>query len=107
MATEANLQAEADLLREAYISLSKASHVYHGHRWQAMIQTARAGKLLGMTLRGDGRGTTTRQISDQMLRDARAILERVHPMLVNKARPAAAQHVQNAINQLNIALAQP
>jgi hypothetical protein len=83
-ATDSSLQAEADLLREAYVTMSKAAHVYRGHRWLAMIQTARAGAILGIRLCGDGRGNNTRQISDQMLRDAKAILQRVHPMLVEK-----------------------
>lgn len=106
-ATEADLQEAADLLRDAYVTLSKAAHVYKGRRVWAMIQTSRAGAILGIRLAGDGHGNLPRSQSDQLLRDAKAILERVHPILVNKSRPGAAQHVQNAINHLTAALAQP
>lgn len=106
-ATDADLQEAADLLRDAYVTLSKAAHVYKGHRVWAMIQTARAGTLLGIRLCGDGVGDLSREASDQLLRDARGILMRAHDLLVIKSKPGAALHVQNAINHLNYVLALP
>lgn len=104
-ATEADLQEAADLLRDAYVTLSKAAHVYKGRRAWAMMQTARAGALLGIRLCGDGVGDLSREESDQLLREAKGILERARDLLVIKSKPGAAQHVQNAINYLNYALA--
>lgn len=105
-ATQADLQEAADLLREAYVTLSKAAHVYNGRRAWAMAQTSRAGALLGIRLCGDGVGDLSREESDRLLREAKDILSRAHDLLVIKLKPGAAQHVQNAINHLNAALAQ-
>jgi hypothetical protein len=102
-ATDPNLQAEADLLRQAYTALSLADHDYKGHRRDAMHQTARAGHLLGIKLEGDGAGEAPQGTSDERLREARGYLEQVRSLFAARHHRAL-QHVEKAISQIDTAL---
>ena len=90
----------ADLLQQAYTTLEQADHDYKGHRIAAMKQIEAAGKLLGLNLRGDGKGHEKQGVSDQQLRSAQALLEQARAGLAGKSL----KHVDRAIKQLNIAL---
>ena len=90
----------ADLLQQAYTTLEQADHDYKGHRVAAMKQIEAAGKLLGLNLRGDGKGHEKQGVSDQQLRSAQALLEQARAGLAGKPL----KHVDRAIKQLNIAL---
>jgi hypothetical protein len=90
----------ANLLRQAYVTLSLADHDYKGHRVEAMKQIEAAAKLLRVGLHGDGRGHEKQGVSDEQLRTARNLLEQARTGL--KAKPL--KHVDRAINQINIAL---
>ncbi len=98
------LQAEAQILRDAYLALSRADHDYDGHRLEAMRETAIAGGLLGITLRGDGKGDESQDASDAQLDIAQVLLERANRGLVAKGYPDVANHVQEAIQQIEVAL---
>lgn len=103
-ASDPNLQAEADLLREAYVSLSLADHDYKGHRHDAMHQTAHAAHLLGIQLEGDGVGEAPQNSSDECLREARGHLEQARSFLAAKGRHRIIQHVDHALHQIDVAL---
>ena len=46
----------AGLLVQAYATLEQADHDYKGHRVAAMKQIAAAARLVGVQVRGDGKG---------------------------------------------------
>jgi hypothetical protein len=89
-----------ELLREAYISLEKADHDYKGNRKAAMEQIEKAGKLLGVTVRGDGRGHERQGVSDEQLRAAQNLLREARGGMNGKAL----RHVNKALEHLSTAL---
>jgi hypothetical protein len=97
-------ESEAGMLRLAYLALSRADHDYAGHRALAMRQTALAGDLLGLHLRGDGRGEESQDVSDSQLKVAGNILSHAYDRLAEKGHREAAGHVGAAINEIRIAL---
>jgi hypothetical protein len=92
--------ASGDLLRQAYSALEQADHDYKGHRADAMKQIEAAGKLLGIKLRGDGKGHEKQGVSDEQLRTAKSLLEEARSGLTGKPL----KHVNHALKQLNVAL---
>ena len=96
-----NDSAEAGLLRQAYAMLSVADHDYKGHRILAMKQIEAAAKVLGVNLRGDGKGHEPQGASDTQLRNAAALLQQASAGL----RGHGLEHIKLADEQLNIALA--
>ena len=88
------------LLTQAYATLSMADHDYKGHRVAAMKQIELAGKLIGVNVRGDGRGHEKQGASDAQLRTAQNLLEQACSGLA----PKPLKHVNKAIEQLSIAL---
>ena len=93
--------APVDLLRQAYVTLAQADHDYKGHRIAAMKQIEAAGKVLGVSLRGDGKNREKQGISDENLRAARSLLRDAASGLGGKAL----KHVRAAEKQINTALA--
>jgi hypothetical protein len=89
-----------ELLREAYISLEKADHDYKGNRKAAMEQIERAGKLVGVNVRGDGHAHEKQGVSDEHLRAAQNLLRDARSGLSGKA----VKHVNKALEHLSIAL---
>jgi len=94
------IAAPADLLVQAYTALERADHDYKGHRVAAMKEIERAGKLLGVTIRGGGKGHEKQGVSDEQLRTAQSLLAQAQAGLSGKPR----RHVDRALRQLNIAL---
>jgi hypothetical protein len=90
----------AALLRQAYITLSAGNHDYNGHRYYAMREVEAAANIMRFDLRGDGPGVERQRVSDNQLRDARAILEQARHELRGRAR----RHVSKAIGQIDAAL---
>jgi len=90
----------ANLLRQAFATLSVADHDYKGHRVEAMKQIEAATKLLKMDLRGDGRGHEKQAVSDEQLRIARGLLQQASSGVTGKPL----KHVERAINQINVTL---
>ena len=89
-----------DLLSQAYATLSVADHDYKGHRIEAMKQIEAAGKLLGVNVRGDGKGHEKQGTSDEQLRIAQSLLQQASSGLNGKVL----QHVNHAIKQISTAL---
>jgi hypothetical protein len=90
----------AGLLVQAYTVLEQADHDYKGHRVAAMKQIEAAAKLLGVSVRGDGRGHEKQGVSDAQLRTAQGLLQQARPGLSGKPL----KHVNRALQQLSIAL---
>jgi hypothetical protein len=89
-----------ELLREAYARLEKADHDYKGHRKHAMEQIEAAGKLLGVKVRGDGKGHEKQGVSDEHVQEAEKLLQAARGGLSGKAL----KHVNKALEHLSIAL---
>jgi hypothetical protein len=87
-------------LQDAYYLLAHADHDYKGHRVKAMRQIEAAGKLLGVTLGGQSRIRENQGASDAQLRQAQTLLNQAAGSLSGKPL----KHVQNAVNQLSVAL---
>lgn len=97
--------AEIDLLHRSYAYLLVANHNYRGHRDTAMKEIAAACTLLGSDVKGDdGRGREGRTVSDTQLRQAQDMLEQARGMAAAKNQTEVADHINNAITQLGIAL---
>jgi hypothetical protein len=96
----AGASAPGDLLRQAYATLSAANHDYKGHRVAAMKHVQAAGKLLGVELRGHGRGHEQQGDSDAQLRAAQNLLEQARPALSGKPL----KRVNRAIHEISVAL---
>jgi hypothetical protein len=90
----------AGLLVQAYTTLELADHDYKGHRAAAMKQIEAAAKLLGVSVRGDGRAHEKQGVSDAQLRTAQGLLQQALPGLSGKPL----KHVNMALKQLSIAL---
>lgn len=90
----------AGLLVQAYTTLEQADHDYKGHRVAAMKQIEAAAKLLGVSVRGEGRGHEKQGVSDAQLRTAQGLLQQAQSGLSGKPL----RHVNKALQQLSIAL---
>ena len=90
----------AGLLVQAYTTLEQADHDYKGHRIAAMKQIEAAGKLLGVTIGGGGKGHEKQAVSDEQLRVAQGLLQQARSGLSGKPL----KHVNKALQQLSIAL---
>jgi hypothetical protein len=97
-------QSEAALLSQAYNILTVANRDYKGHRVRAMKQIEAAAKLLGANLQGNGAGHEQQPVSDAQLRQAQALLEQLNTGLAPTRPKAVHAHIENAINQINVAL---
>jgi hypothetical protein len=100
MKLSAQPAASGSLLQQAYTALERADHDYKGHRVAAMKQIEEAGKLVGVTLGGGGKGHEKQWVSDEQLRTAKGLLEQARSGLTGKPL----KHVNRAIKDLNIAL---
>jgi len=80
--------------------LERADHDYKGHRMAAMKQIDVAGALLGVTVKGDGKNREPQPVSDEQLRSAQTLLKQAAGGLSGKPL----RHVNNAIQQLSVAL---
>jgi hypothetical protein len=88
------------LLQQAYTALERADHDYKGHRVAAMKQIEAAGKLVGVTIGGGGKGHEKQWVSDEQLRTAKGLLEQARSGLSGKPL----KHINRAIKDLDIAL---
>jgi phage-related protein len=103
LATRAQAQANPNtvLLDDAYATLAHADHDYKGHRAKAMEQIKAGLKELGTDISSHGRGREPQGTSDAQLRAALDLLQQAKTGLAGKPH----RHIDNAIKQLNIALA--
>ena len=93
--------APADLLSQAYTALARADHDYKGHRVSAMKHVQAAAKLLGVSIKGEGKGHEKQFVSDEQLRTAQKLLEQARAGLTGKPL----KHVNQALEQISTALA--
>ena len=89
------------LLDQAYSLLSSADHDYSGHRARAMHHIEQAARALGSKLNGDGKTQEAQGTSDGQLKNAQALLQQAAGGLAGVPH----HHVEEAIRQLNFALA--
>jgi hypothetical protein len=88
------------LLDDAYATLAQAKHDYKGHRVRAMKQIEAALGELGGKISSKGRNHEPQGTSDAQLRAAQGLLQQASAGLSGKAL----KHVNEAINQISIAL---
>ena len=96
--------AEAGMLQNAYLILATGDHDYKGHRVKAMKHIEAAAKLLGVTLSGDAKDKQPQPLSDAKLREAQGLLQNVLGAAEVKNQKRITKQINNAINQINIAL---
>ncbi len=96
--------AEAGMLQNAYLILSTGDHDFKGHRVRAMHQIEAAAKLLGLNLSGDAKDKQPQPLSDAKLREAQGLLQNVLGAAEVKNQKRVTKHINEAINQINIAL---
>ncbi len=89
------------LLDDAYATLAQAKHDYKGHRVHAMKQIELALGEVGAKVSGRGKNREPQGTSDAQLRAAQGLLQQVRGGLSGKGL----KHVENAIAQINDALA--
>lgn len=86
-------------LDDAYATLAQADHDYNGHRAKAMKQIEAALGEIGAKVSGKGRVHEPQGTSDAQLRAARELLQQTAGL-----SGKALKHVNNAIDQINVAL---
>jgi hypothetical protein len=96
--------SESKSLTRAYLILATGDRDYKGHRKKAMHEVETAAKLLGMDVRSDAVGHKPQALSDDRLREARGLLEKVLGASEVQAQKRISKHVTAAINQINDAL---
>lgn len=89
------------LLDDAYATLAQAKHDYKGHRVRAMKQIELALGEAGGKVSGKGKNHEPQGTSDAQLRAAQGLLQQAKGGLSGKGL----KHVENAIAQINDALA--
>jgi hypothetical protein len=96
---------EAGKLRRAYAILATGDHDYAGHRAKAMKAVEAAGKLLGLDLGGDLKDRTPQVLSDDRMREAEGLITEVLGAAEVKDQKLIAKRLDEAVNQINDALA--
>ncbi len=96
--------SEARTLTSAYIILATGDRDYKGHRVKAMHQIEAAAKLLDMNIIDSAKGHQPQALSDDKLREARELLEKVLGAAEIKGQPRISKHINEAISQINEAL---
>ncbi|MGO8697097.1 MAG: hypothetical protein ACLQVY_05200 [Limisphaerales bacterium] len=93
-------EAKRKKLRHAYWILEQADHDYAGHRVKAMEEIRKAGRIMGMDLKGDGYGGERPHWSDALLREARRNLHDI----VEESGGGEHKHIRLAIKEIDHAL---
>jgi hypothetical protein len=97
--------ADVQAVTQAYRLLSQADHDYQGHRAKAMKHLHQAGRVLGVSLKGDGRTKEQQGTSDAQLQQAQATLQQMTANNANGPRhQRALQHVNSALSEISTAL---
>ncbi|HXY35087.1 MAG TPA: hypothetical protein VEI07_12730 [Planctomycetaceae bacterium] len=97
--------ADVQAVTQAYRLLEQADHDYQGHRVKAMEHLRKAGRVLGVALKGDGKAKEQQGTSDSQLKQAQTMLQKMTANGVNGSRHVRAmQHVQRAQSEIQTAL---
>ena len=92
--------AEAGMMHRAYRILATGDHDYDGHRIKAMHEIEAAAKLLGLDLSGDARDHEKQFLSDDKMREAKGLLEKVLNASEVKDQKHISKHIEGAIKQI-------
>jgi hypothetical protein len=95
---------EVGALEQIYVLLSRADHDYKGHRVKSMRAIARAFKVLGGHIAGDGKTKENQATSDTQLRQAGMLLEQVRNSFAANDPKSVLADLTEAVNELAIAL---
>jgi hypothetical protein len=96
---------EAKMLARAYAILARGDHDYKGHRAQAMRHVEAAGKFLGVDLAGDLKHHEKQVLSDDQMRQARRLLNKLIETAIIKNQPRVIDQLNAATSQIDLALA--
>lgn len=91
-------------LAHAYYLLKAAKADYSGHRHKALDQVEAAGKGLGIELKGGVEERERQWESDKQMAEARRLLGDVRDRMEAQDRERIAEHLDEAIRQVDIAL---
>lgn len=100
----AHAETPREEITHAYILLAHADADYAGHKGNAMHELSAAGKKLGLKLEGEALVGERQWKSDQKLVEARRLLKDAREKLESADRTSAADRVDTAIHELDIAL---
>jgi hypothetical protein len=97
--------ADVQAVVQAYRLLQQADHDYQGHRIKAMEHLHKAGRVLGVMLKGDNKTKEQQGTSDTQLKQAQTMLQQ---MTANgaggKRHQRAMTHVSSALSEIQTAL---
>jgi hypothetical protein len=97
--------ADVTAVVQAYRSLELADHDYQGHRAKAMEHLRKAGLVLGVDLKGDGKAREPQGNSDTQLKQAQSMLQQMsNSKVTGKRHQRAMNHVNSALSELQTAL---
>jgi hypothetical protein len=97
--------ADVTAVVQAYRVLELADHDYQGHRIKAMEHLRKAGLVLGVSLKGDGKSREQQGDSDTQLKQAQSMLQQMSKSKVaGKRHQRAMTHVNSALSELQTAL---
>jgi hypothetical protein len=97
--------ADVTAVTQAYRALEQADHDYKGHRIKAMEHLRKAGLVLGVSLKGDGKAKEAQATSDTLVKQAQTQLQQMSNSKVpGKRHQRAMTHVTNALSEIQTAL---
>jgi hypothetical protein len=96
--------SQVSLLSQAYSTLAKADRDYAGHRKKAMKEIVSACDLLGKGVSSSSGKIQRQSVSDDQLRSAQRIIQRVHDVAVEKDQQEVAKHLETAVVEIDLAL---
>jgi hypothetical protein len=98
--------ADVQAVTQAYRLLSLADHDYQGHRAKAMKHLHQAGRVLGVSLKGDGKTKEQQGSSDAQLQQAQTTLQQMtaNTNTAGQRHQRALQHVNSALSEISTAL---
>jgi hypothetical protein len=97
--------ADVQAVTQAYRLLSQADHDYQGHRIRAMHHLHEAGRVLGVSLKGDGKNKEQQATSDGQLKQAQVMLQQMGTNSAGGPRHLRAmKHIGSALSEIQTAL---
>jgi hypothetical protein len=94
-------ETRVEKLRHAHYLLDHADGDYKGHKMEAMHSIEKAGKVLGVEIKGGGHSEESQWASDKKLTEARRILKELYDESGGKEQ----EHLHHAVAELDKALA--
>jgi hypothetical protein len=95
---------EYNQLRQAYLTLAMADHDYKGHRVKAMHAVEAACDILGYNIRDEGKGKQPQPTSDAEMKQAQQTIQTVQSQASSNNQTRVANHLERAVNEINLAL---